>query len=153
VAYGFKQPNSGAMGGEAEPLLDIVGVYKAKDLLVTASLVGPARTVKLALSTDPVMPQDEILSRVLFDKAQGKLSAMEAVQLASAAAELNGKGGGLDVVGSFRRSLGIDVLRVDGGAAEIELTPYLKVTSESTEVDNKAGLQFKWDYWQDTPFP
>ncbi len=166
------------LGGQPpEPILDIVGVYKTKELLVTASLIGPASTVKLALSSDPVMPQDEILSRVLFDKAQGKLSAMEAVQLAGAAAELSGKGGGLDVVGSFRRSLGIDVLRVDGGAdgasvaagkylaegvyvgtkrgtapgstgveVEIELTPYLKVTSESTEADNKAGVQFKWDY-------
>lgn len=166
------------VGGQPpEPLLGIVGVHKAGDLLVTASLAGPASSTTLTLSSDPDMPQDEILSRILFGKAQGNLSTLEALQLAGAAAELSGKGGGLDVVGSFRRSLGADVLRVEGGEAgpnvevgkylaegvyvgtkrgptpgssgvevEIELTPYLKVTSESNEVDNKAGVQFKWDY-------
>jgi translocation and assembly module TamB len=166
------------VGGQPpEPLLGIVGVHKAGDLLVTASLSGPASSTKLTLSSNPDMPQDEILSRILFGKAQGNLSTLEALQLASAAAELSGEGGGLDVVGSFRRSLGADVLRVEGGEAgpnvevgkyltegvyvgtkrgatpgssgvevEIELTPYLKVTSESNEVDNKAGVQFKWDY-------
>ncbi|HBG18429.1 MAG TPA: hypothetical protein DDY32_03930, partial [Desulfobulbaceae bacterium] len=33
-----------------------------------------------------------------------------------------------------------------GIEVEIELTPHLKATSESNEIDNKAGLQFKWDY-------
>ena len=176
--FSIRESQISFLGGQPpDPLLDIVGVYKVEDLLVTAALTGPASDVKLVLSSDPDMPQDEILSRVLFSKAQGSLGTIEALQLAAAAAELSGKGGGLNVVGSLRKSLGADVMRVEGGEGgpsvevgkyltegvyvgtkrgtapgstgvemEIELTPHLKVTSESTEIDNKAGLQFKWDY-------
>jgi len=176
--FSIRESQISFLGGQPpDPLLDIVGVYTVEDLLVTAALTGPASDVKLELSSDPDMPQDEILSRVLFGKAQGSLSTIEALQLAAAAAELAGKGGGLNVVGSLRKSLGADVMRVEGGEGgpnvevgkyltegvyvgtkrgtapgstgvevEIELTPHLKVTSESTEIDNKAGLQFKRDY-------
>jgi translocation and assembly module TamB len=160
-----------------EPLLDIAGVYTADDLTVTASLSGPANDPKLTLSSEPALPQDEILSQVLFGKSQGSLSAVEAVQLANAAAQLTGGGGGLDVIGTIRNFIGADVLRVDGGAngptvkagkyltddiyvgtkqgttpgssgveVEIELTPHIKITSETSEIDSKAGIQFKLDY-------
>ncbi|MBB5348662.1 translocation/assembly module TamB domain-containing protein [Desulfoprunum benzoelyticum] len=176
--FSIRESQISFLGGQPpDPLLDIVGVYTVEDLLVTAALTGPASDVKLALTSVPDMPQDEILSRVLFGKAQGSLSTFEALQLAAAAAELAGKGGGLNVVGSLRKSLGADVMRVEGGEGgpnvevgkyltegvyvgtkrgtapgstgvevEIELTPHIKATSESTEIDNKAGLQFKWDY-------
>lgn len=164
-------------GRPPDPLLDIVGVHTAGNLTVTASLAGHASKTKLTLSSDPVLPQEEILSRVLFGKSQGSLSTVEALQLASVAAEMSGVGGGLDVLGSIRKFLKVDVLRVEGGEegpevevgkyltegvyvgtkrgatsgssgveVEIELTPNIKATSESTDIDNKAGIQFKWDY-------
>ncbi|OSQ38100.1 hypothetical protein TMES_13820 [Thalassospira mesophila] len=160
-----------------DPLLDIAGVYTTDDLTVTASLTGPANDPKLSLSSEPALPQDEILSQVLFGKSQGSLSAVEAVQLANAAAQLSGNGGGLDVIGTIRNFIGADVLRVDSGEngptvkagkyltddiyvgtkqgttpgssgveVEIELTPHIKVTSETSEIDSKAGIQFKLDY-------
>ncbi|AUG53142.1 translocation/assembly module TamB domain-containing protein [Thalassospira marina] len=160
-----------------DPLLDIAGVYTTDDLTVTASLSGPAADPKLSLSSEPALPQDEILSQVLFGKSQGSLSAVEAVQLANAAAQLSGGGGGLDVIGTIRNFIGADVLSVDGGEdgptvkagkyltddiyvgtkqgttpgssgveVEIELTPHIKVTSETNEIDSKAGIQFKLDY-------
>ncbi|WP_114087304.1 translocation/assembly module TamB domain-containing protein [Thalassospira profundimaris] len=160
-----------------DPLLNIVGVYTTDDLTVTASLSGPATDPKLSLTSQPALPQDEILSQVLFGKSQGSLSAVEAVQLANAAAQLSGSGGGLDVIGTIRNFIGADVLSVDGGEngptvkagkyltddiyvgtkqgttpgssgveVEIELTPHIKITSETSEIDSKAGIQFKLDY-------
>ena len=160
-----------------DPMLDIEGVYTTEDLVVTAGFQGPSSDPELVLSSNPSLPEDEILSQVLFGKSQGSLSAVEAVQLASALNELSGGGSGLDVVGSIRRFIGADVLRVGGGEdgpevkvgkyltegvyvgtkagstpgssgveVEIEVTPNISVTSESTEIDSKAGVQFRLDY-------
>jgi translocation and assembly module TamB len=160
-----------------DPLLDIAGVYTTDDLTVTAGFQGPASDPELVLTSNPSLPEDEILSQVLFGKSQGSLSAIEAVQLASAVNELSGGGGGLDIVGSIRRFIGADVLQVGGGEdgpnvkvgkyltdgvyvgtktgttpgssgveVEIELTPNISVTSETTEIDSKAGVQFRQDY-------
>ncbi len=160
-----------------DPLLDIAGVYTTDDLTVTAGFQGPSSDPELVLTSNPSLPEDEILSQVLFGKSQGSLSAIEAVQLASAVNELSGGGGGLDIVGSVRRFIGADVLQVGGGEdgpnvkvgkyltdgvyvgtktgttpgssgveVEIELTPNISVTSETTEIDSKAGVQFRLDY-------
>jgi translocation and assembly module TamB len=52
------------------------------------------------------VPQDEILSRVLFDRGVGQLSAGEGMQLAAAAATL--AGGGPGVLDKLRGSFGLD---------------------------------------------
>jgi translocation and assembly module TamB len=158
------------------PILDIEGVYTTDDLTVTAAFSGPASDAKLTLSSDPSMPQDEILSHVLFGKSKGGLTPVEAVQLANAASQLSG-GKGLDVIGSIRNMLGVDVFRVDSGEngpsvkvgkyiadgvyvgtkqgatsgssgveVEIDVAPHVKVTSETSQIDSKAGIQFKLDY-------
>jgi translocation and assembly module TamB len=160
-----------------DPMLDIAGVYTTSDLEVTAGFQGHASDPELVLSSNPSLPEDEILSQVLFGKSQGSLSAVEAVQLASALNELSGGGTGLDVVGSVRRFIGADVLQVGGGEdgpevkvgkylaegvyvgtkagaspgssgveVEIEVTPSISVTSETTEIDSKAGVQYRLDY-------
>ncbi|MBS8273043.1 DUF490 domain-containing protein [Thalassospira tepidiphila] len=160
-----------------DPMLDIEGVYTTEDLVVTAGFQGPSSDPELVLSSNPSLPEDEILSQVLFGKSQGSLSAVEAVQLASALNELSGGGTGLDVVGSIRRFIGADVLQVGGGEdgpevkvgkyltegvyvgtkagstpgssgveVEIEVTPNISVTSETTEIDSKAGVQYRLDY-------
>lgn len=122
-----------------DPLLAIAGVYTTSELAVTASLAGPVSQAKLTLSSEPELPQDEILSRVMFGKSQGNLSPVEAIQLASAASSLLGVGGNLDIVGSLRKSLNMDVLRVEGG----ETGPALQVgkyLSEGVFVGTKQGL-------------
>lgn len=160
-----------------DPMLDIKGVYTTSDLEVTAGFQGHASDPELVLTSNPSLPEDEILSQVLFGKSQGSLSAIEAVQLASAVNEISGGGSGLDVLGSIRRFIGADVLRVGGGEdgpnvkvgkyladgvyvgtkagttpgssgveVEIEVTPNISVTSESTEIDSKAGIQYRLDY-------
>jgi translocation and assembly module TamB len=83
---------------------------------------------ELELTSSPEVPRDEIISRVLFNKSASGLTAAEAAQLALAVRELTGKGGGTDILGFARRSLGVDVLRIDttaDGKAAIEAGKYL----------------------------
>jgi translocation and assembly module TamB len=96
------------------------------------------------------VPRDEIVSRVLFGKSAATLTAAEAAQLALALRDLTGGGGGPDVLGFARRTLGVDVLRVEtaeGGSAAVEagryLTDevYLGVKQGATSQSSSAGVE------------
>src|SRR5256714_15642958 len=58
------------------------------------------------------MPQDELLSRILFGTSITNLSAPEALQLASAVAALQSGKGSLDPINALRKTVGLDRLRV-----------------------------------------
>ncbi|MEO1086427.1 MAG: hypothetical protein AAFY88_19515 [Acidobacteriota bacterium] len=65
------------------------------------------------------MPQDEILSNVLFGRGTGQISPIEAIQLAEAAAILSGvTGSDKTTIDVIRQTIGVDVLRVEGGGEE-----------------------------------
>ena len=81
-------------------------------------MTGRGSTPKIELSSEPSLPRDEIISRILFEKNVGELSAFEAAQLANTAAELSGGGiGGFGILNQIQNELGLDVLRVDTGAS------------------------------------
>jgi len=61
------------------------------------------------------MPQDEILSRLLFNRDVSEISPAEAASLALAANRLRG-GGGFDLLGRTRDVLRLDTLDVGGGS-------------------------------------
>ncbi len=58
------------------------------------------------------MPQDELLSRILFGTSITNLSAPEALQLASAVAALQSGTGSLDPINALRKAIGLDRLRI-----------------------------------------
>ena len=125
-------------GDTVDPILGIRGVYEADDLEVIARLIGPASKPEIVLESQPPLPQDEILSRVLFGKSKGRLSAVEAAQLAASANELSGGGGGFDVLGSIRQFVGVDVLQVDAGENGPEVRTG-KYVAEGVYVGAKQG--------------
>lgn len=106
-------------GGEViDPLLDFEAKTKAEtyDIIVTVS--GSASAPKFALSSNPDLPQDEILARMLFGKAAGSLSPLEALQLAQAAASLAGVETGPGILDKLRQATGLDRLSVDTGQSD-----------------------------------
>ena len=106
-------------GTDIDPEIDLTAVYESSDLTAIVHIQGTASNPQLSLSSIPELPQDEILSRVLFDKPAGQLSALEAAQLAESLATLTGVGGGGPGILDFaRRTLGVDVLRVGSGGAD-----------------------------------
>jgi len=58
------------------------------------------------------LPQDELLSRMLFGTSITNLSAPEALQLAAAVTSLQSGKGGLDPINAVRRAVGLDRLRI-----------------------------------------
>jgi len=112
-------------GWPVSPALNIVMEYTASsitaDIVVNGSVSNPA----LTLTSEPSMPQDEILSRIMFGQAAGTLSHVQALQLAAGAAELAGFGGG-GVMNLGRRLLGVDVFKLnsdnDGKESDVSRT-------------------------------
>lgn len=102
-----------------DPRIDIALDYERSDFAATVSVTGRGSAPRIGLSSDPMLPRDEIISRILFEKGVGELSALEAAQLANTAAELSGSGGigGFGILGQMQETLGLDVLRVDQGAS------------------------------------
>ena len=117
----------------AEPELDIVSQYETEDLVVTARVTGPVSNPEIALTSRPELPKDEIVSRVLFNKGVGNLTAVEAAQLAVALPELTGSSGGFDIMGFLRQTVGVDVLQLDTTEGKNGPAPAVKAGKYVTE--------------------
>jgi translocation and assembly module TamB len=93
-------------------ILRIPAVHKTQDIEIRAELHGTDKEPKLSLSSVPALPNDEILSRLIFGKSAQDISAFEAIRLAGAVRSLT-SGGGFDPVDSARDLLGVDSLTID----------------------------------------
>lgn len=76
---------------------------------------GTAARPVITLSSTPLLPQDEILSQLLFGTSAAQLSPLDAAQLASALAGLAGTGG-FDIIGGLRNLAHLDRLAFASGA-------------------------------------
>jgi translocation and assembly module TamB len=101
-------------GGATDATIALTATSTVEDVDVTIGVSGSVANPQIAFSSTPGLPQDEILSRVLFGSSIGNLSAIQAVQLASSLNSLRGSGGGLNPLGKLRAATGFDRLRVLG---------------------------------------
>ncbi|WP_243451040.1 translocation/assembly module TamB domain-containing protein [Sphingosinicella sp. CPCC 101087] len=95
-----------------DPTLDIAAEARVRGLNAQIRVTGRSQRPEIAFTSTPALPQDELLSRILFGTSITNLSAPEAVQLAAAVASLNNPGGGLDPINALRGAVGLDRLRV-----------------------------------------
>jgi len=101
--------------------LDLTATREDPSLTAVIRVRGTAARPEIILTSTPVLPQDEVLSRVLFGTSAAQLSPLEAAQLASAIASLAG-GGGFDVIGNLKNLTGLDRLVFAGGASGSDMT-------------------------------
>jgi translocation and assembly module TamB len=96
-----------------DPVLDIAAEVSAADITAQVNIGGFASAPTVTLSSTPVVPQDEILSRVLFNRGVSQMTASEGLQLAAAASTL--AGGGPGVLDRLRSGLGLDWFKFGSG--------------------------------------
>lgn len=115
-----------------EPAFNVVLSYTRTDFKAKISVSGDPAKPTVKFSSTPSLPQDEILSRILFDKKVGELTPMEAVQLARALAEMSGVNmgrSGSGILNRLQESLSLDVLRIDSspsGATTVSAGKYIQ---------------------------
>ncbi len=95
-----------------DPALDIEATATNQALSATVRVTGTGQRPDIAFSSTPSLPQEELLSRLLFGTSITNLSAPEAVQLAAAVASLQGGGTGLNPINALRQAIGLDRLRI-----------------------------------------
>ena len=96
----------------ANPSLDIAANADTTGLNATIRVTGPAQKPEIGFTSVPALPEDELLSRLLFGTSITNLSAPEALQLAAAVAALQNGNGGLNPINAVRRAAGLDRLRI-----------------------------------------
>jgi len=95
-----------------DPVLDIVAVSEVSGINATINVRGTGQRPEITFSSIPALPEDELLSRILFGSSITDISVAEAAQLGAAVASLRGGSGGLDPINSLRKAVGLDRLRI-----------------------------------------
>jgi translocation and assembly module TamB len=95
-----------------DPVLDILAVGDTQGINATIRVTGTGQRPEISFASVPALPQDEVLSRLLFGTSITNLSAPEAVQLAAAVSALSNGGNGINPINELRRAVGLDRLRI-----------------------------------------
>lgn len=98
-------------GDPLDARINLTAVRDTADLSARIRLIGTARDPEITFSSDPALPEDEILPQVLFGRSVEDLSALEAAQLAASLAALSGRAS-LDLVDAARAAAGLDRFNV-----------------------------------------
>ena len=98
--------------GDLIPTLDLEASSTVGDVTVYVTVTGPANNPSVSFSSNPALPQDEVLARLIFGQGTSDLSPLQIAQLAEAAATLAGVGGSTGLLDNLRSQLGVDSLNV-----------------------------------------
>ena len=96
--------------GDLDPFLDFVARSEG-DITVFITVRGRVSDLDIAFSSQPELPQDEVLARLIFNRGIQDLSPMQIARLAAAAAELAG-GSNNSLLGQLRGAAGLDDLDI-----------------------------------------
>lgn len=133
-----------------DPAIDFAASTRTSTTNATVRVTGRASSPEIKLTSEPELPQDEILAQMLLGRPASQLNALQLAQIAAGLAELSGKGTGLDPLGRLRGGLGLDRLAVgstETGATTLEagrnLAPgvYLGVRQGTGDSGTKATVQ------------
>lgn len=103
-----------------DPTLDFTATNMSGGITSTLTIGGYADAPQIALSSVPQMPQDEVLSRLLFGVSVTQLSGLQVAQIGTALATMSGiggGGGGFNPIASVQQALGLDRLAISGGSS------------------------------------
>jgi translocation and assembly module TamB len=113
--------NGQGLKGKIDPSIDFVAqssvVYTAQTT-VTLSVTGYADSPKISLTSNPPLPQDDLLGLLLFGKPASQLSAIQLAEIGAALASMSGIGGGgpggskWNPMTWIRKSFGLNTLSV-----------------------------------------
>ncbi|MCX5497388.1 translocation/assembly module TamB domain-containing protein [Kaistia dalseonensis] len=162
-----------AFEGNTDPALNFTATTTSNEVTANIIVSGRASAPEVSFSSSPTLPEDEVLSRILFGRSVSTLNTSQALQVAQAIAQFSG--GGPGVLDSVRRSLGVDSLDVDTSgnvgigkrlndriyigakqgptAASGKVTVDVDVTrnirlqgAAGADGSNELGLGAQWDY-------
>jgi translocation and assembly module TamB len=113
--------------GALTPYIRFVAASESDGIRATITIEGAASAPEIRFLSSPELPEEEVIARLLFGHDLSSLSPLQAAELASAVAELAGRGGE-GIVTKLRNSFGLDDLDVTAdaeGSAVVRAGKYL----------------------------
>lgn len=113
--------------GSLVPVIRLVAQTNQDGVTTRIIIDGEARDPDIIFEASPEMPEEEVLSQLLFGRGLDNISPLQAAQLANALAVLAGRGGE-GIVGSLRNQVGLDDLDLqtdDDGNVQVRAGKYL----------------------------
>ncbi|MFK8033833.1 MAG: translocation/assembly module TamB domain-containing protein [Hyphomicrobiales bacterium] len=102
--------------GDLNPIIEFVARIEADDIDAFINISGRLDDLSVTLSSSPELPEDEVLSQIIFGRGIEELSPLQIAKLASVALELTG-GNSPSLIENLRRGTGLDDLDlVDDGS-------------------------------------
>lgn len=126
--------------GSLIPVIRLVAQTEQDGVTTRIIIDGEAQDPEITFESSPEMPEEEVLSQLLFGRGIDNISPLQAAQLASAIATLAGKGGD-GIIGRLRASTGLDDLDLttdDQGNVSVRAGKYL---SRNLYTDVQVGDQ------------
>ncbi|WP_375615633.1 translocation/assembly module TamB domain-containing protein [Bartonella sp. AP58NXGY] len=100
-----------SFSGNLNPTVYFVTNNTSGDIRVTVTVSGTIDNLDINFSSQPNLPQDEILARLIFNRSLNELSPFQIAQLAAAAADLAGASN-TSLLNTLRTKIGLDDLDV-----------------------------------------
>ncbi|MFW5970873.1 MAG: translocation/assembly module TamB domain-containing protein [Desulfovermiculus sp.] len=110
-----------------QPELNLTARTSVQDLQAQIHITGSATEPSLTLSSEPALPRDEILARMLFNRDLSQITPVQAVKLALAVRTLTSGGNG-GFMTSLRQNMGLDELTIDTQQSDADSADSSQVT-------------------------
>lgn len=138
----------------APSMNQVTAEYSRSDFTARLVLNGRLDNPDFRLESTPAMPQDEVLSHVLFGRDTASITPYQAFQIASAARQLSGGMNGPGFMYQMRQAVGVDTLEwregeADGEASSVAAGKYLTSTlyvEVNRSLDEKGGMGMMAEY-------
>jgi len=128
--------NGTGLKREIDPTLEFVATSGSGGVTSTLTVSGYADAPVITLSSTPEMPQDEILSHLLFGVSVTQLSALQIAQIGAALPAMSGIGSGvLNPLDAVQRRLRLDRLAISGGKSGASATPGAAAASSAASIE------------------
>ncbi|HEY1724341.1 MAG TPA: translocation/assembly module TamB domain-containing protein [Steroidobacteraceae bacterium] len=131
--------NGSGVRHRIDPTLDLTASSTVAGATATLNVGGYADAPTITLSSTPEMPQDEILSRLLFGVSVTQLTPLQLAQIGAALASIGGIGGGVNPINAVQRALGLDRLAISGGSSGSAAAAGVPATETSNAATIEAG--------------
>ena len=138
------------MQGSMIPILRLVAQTERDGITTRIIIDGELRDPDVRFESDPPLPDEEVLSQLLFGRGLDNISPLQAAQLANAIAVLAGTGSA-GIVSNLRDSVGLDDLDLatdDEGNVTVRAGKYLSrnvYTDVTVDADGKSKIDLNLD--------
>ena len=136
----FSEDSQITLSGDLTPYLDLTATSDTGDYTVIIAVTGTVDDPEFNFSSEPELPQDEVLSQFLFGSSVSDLTPLQAIQLAASIADLAGYG--TSGIGKFRNAIGLDTLNIStnsDGTTDVTAGKYLSEKIYTDVVSSSDG--------------